>query len=61
MAQSVQEALKSAFPDRPLKRDATNTGDIIVKVPYETRYGRAYRTYVYCDADAVLYSVHTRK
>ena len=60
-ANSAQEALKQAFPGRPLKRDITNTGDIVVKAPYMTRYGRAYRTYVYRDSDAVLYSVHTRK
>jgi hypothetical protein len=60
-ADSVKEALKQIFPDRTFIRDITHTGDIIVKVPYMTRYGRAYKNYVYCDSDCVLWSVHTKK
>jgi len=60
-AESVQEALKQIYPDRKLKRDTTNTGDIVVKAPYMTRYGKAYKTYVYCDADCVIWTVHTRQ
>ena len=60
-ANNIQEALKQAFPDRPLKRDYTNTGDIVVKAPYMTRYGRAYKTYVYCDSDAVLWTIRVKE
>lgn len=59
-AENVQEALKIALPDRKLKRDFTNTGDIVVKAPYNTRYGIRYKSYVYCDADSVVWSVHTK-
>ena len=60
-AESVQDALRQCFPNEKLKRDTTNTGNIVVRVPYMTRYGRAYRSYVYCHADAVLWTVHTKK
>lgn len=46
-ASSIDEALRIAFPDEAFARDYTNTGDILVKIPCDTRYGVQHRTYVY--------------
>lgn len=46
-AASAIEAVRKLYPDSEISRDYTNTGDILVKAPYMTRYGRAYKSYVY--------------
>lgn len=46
-ASSPLEAVKKAYPDCEVERDYDNTGNIVVGVHFETRYGRGYRQYVY--------------